>query len=204
MSEVIIQASRREAGRSTARTLRRQNVVPGIYYIHGEEPIPVAVHELALRPLIYTTESHLVRMKLDDGSERTCVLKDMSFDPITDRPTHFDFLGVKADEVMRVEVPIVMLGQSIGQRDGGVVDLVLHRLEVECLPQHLPDHIEVDITNLDIHQSIHVSDISMPNISIVTSGDLAVVTCAPPRVAVDATEGAVTEPEVITKGKSEA
>src|SRR4051812_44037136 len=106
MSEVILEARRREAGRSNARLLRRQSVVPGIYYFHGEEPIAISVAELALRPLIYTTESHLVKMKLDDGSEKSCVLKDISFDPITDRPTHFDLQGVSANEAIRVEVPV--------------------------------------------------------------------------------------------------
>src|SRR5512133_2845639 len=116
MSEVLLQAHRREPGRSNARALRRQSVVPGIYYSHGEEPIPIAAGELALRPLIYTTESHLVRLRLEEGLERTCVVKDVVFDPITDRPVHFDLQGVAADEAIRVEVPVVLHGTSIGQR----------------------------------------------------------------------------------------
>ncbi|MBS1911858.1 MAG: 50S ribosomal protein L25 [Bacteroidetes bacterium] len=202
MSEIVIQAKRRDAGRSNARALRRQSVVPGIYYFHGEDPIPVAVPELALRPLIYTTESHLVRLKLDDGSEKTCVLKDMSFDPITDRPTHFDFQGVAANETIRVEVPLMLVGQAIGQRDGGIVDHVLHKVEIECLPQHMPDHVEVDITNLHVNDSFHVSDLDIPNATVVTAGDISVVTISQPRIAEATTE--VTEPEVISKGKAEA
>lgn len=202
MSEVVIQAKRRDAGRSNARALRRQSIVPGIYYFHGEDPIPVAVPELALRPLIFTTESHLVRLKLDDGSEKTCVLKDMSFDPITDRPVHFDFLGVAANETIRVEVPLLLMGQAIGQRDGGVVDHVLHKIEIECLPQHIPDHIEVDISNLHVNDSFHVSDLNIPNATVITAGDISVVTLAQPRVAEASTETA--EPEVITKGKADA
>lgn len=202
MSEIIIQAERRTLGRSEARSLRRRSIVPGIYYFHGEEPIAVAVPELALRPLIYTTESHLVRMKLNDGTEKTCVLKDISFDPITDRPTHFDFLGITADETITVEVPVALHGQAIGQRDGGIVDLVMHKLEIECLPAHLPDHIEVDITNLAVNDSIHVSDLSMPNITFITPGDLSVVIISPPRVA-EETAAAAAEPEVISKGKAE-
>lgn len=202
MSEVIIQAMRRTSGRSEARALRRRSIVPGIFYFHGEEPIPIAVTELALRPLIFTTESHLVRMKLDDGTEKTCVLKDMSFDPITDRPTHFDFQGVAANEAMRVEVPVVLHGQSIGARNGGIVDLVLHKLEIECMPAHMPEHIDVDVTNLDIGETIHVSDLSLANITILTNGDLGVVTISAPRTATDSADD-VTEPEVIAKGKSD-
>ena len=114
MNEILLQAQRRQPGRSAARAMRRQSVVPGIFYFHGEEPIAVAAHELALRPLIRTSESHLVRMRLDDGVEKTCILKDISFDPITDRPVHFDLQGVAADEAIAVEVPVNLVGQAIG------------------------------------------------------------------------------------------
>ena len=201
MSEVTLEAQRREAGRSNARSLRRQSRVPGIFYFHGEEPIPISVHELSLRPLIYTTESHLVRMRLDDGSEKTCVLKDISFDPVTDRPTHFDLQGVAANEKIRVEIPVVLAGQSVGQRNGGVVEFSLHKLEVECFPQDIPEHIEVDIANLDISQGIHVSDLNLPGLTIITPADLGVVSITLPRTGDEA--ATITEPEVISKGKSE-
>lgn len=202
MSEVILEARRREPGRSNARVLRRQSVVPGIYYFHGEEPIAISVAELALRPLIYTTESHLVKLKLDDGNEKSCVLKDIVFDPITDRPTHFDLQGVSANEVIRVEVPIVLVGQAIGMRNGGMIDFALHKLEVECVPADLPDQIEVDITNLNVNDSFHVSDLDLPNFTIVTPGELNIVSINPARVAMEET-ATTAEPEVISKGKAD-
>jgi large subunit ribosomal protein L25 len=202
MSEVVLQAKRRELGRSVARNLRRQSIVPGVYYFHGEEPIAIAVTELSLRPLIFTTESHLVRMKLEDGVEKTCVLKDIVFDPITDRPTHFDLQGVAANETMRVEVPVVLTGQSVGQRNGGIVDFVLHKLEIECMPADLPEHIEVDISNLDVNDSIHVSDLNLPKITILNHAELGIVSITPPRVG-DEGAASSTEPEVIAKGKTE-
>lgn len=203
MSEILLQASTRTPGRSVARALRRKSQVPGIYYFHGEEPIAVAASELALRPLIYTSESHIVRMRLDDGSERTCVLKDITFDPITDRPVHFDLLGVNADENVRVEVPVALVGQAAGQRNGGgIIDFILHKIEVECKPQDLPEHIEIDISSLEINDSLHVGALSIPNVTILTPADATIVALTPPRVEV-ATAGAG-EPEVIAKGKSEA
>ncbi|MCC7438403.1 MAG: 50S ribosomal protein L25 [Armatimonadetes bacterium] len=203
MNEILLQAQRRQPGRSAARAMRRKSVVPGIFYFHGEEPIPVAAHELALRPLIRTSESHLVRMRLDDGVEKTCILKDISFDPITDRPVHFDLQGVSADEAIAVEVPVNLVGQAIGQRDGGIVEALLHKIEIECLPQDLPDHINVDISNLGIGESIHVSDLTLEKGQILTHGDVAVVAIAAPRTESDAASGS-TEPEVIAKGKEKA
>lgn len=205
MSEVILQARRREPGRSAARQLRRERQVPGIFYFHGEEPIAIVTAELALRPLIFTTESHLVRMKLDDGVEKTCVLKAISFDPITDRPVHFDLQGIAAGVVMRVEVPVTLVGQSIGQRNGGVVEFTLHKLEIECLPKNMPDHIEVDISELNIGDSIHVADVKVADAVILTNADLGVVSIAQPRVEMEpsATEGVSAEPELITKAKED-
>jgi large subunit ribosomal protein L25 len=203
MSEIKLDVRRREPGRSNARVLRRQSIVPGIYYYHGEEPIPVAAAELALRPLIYTTESHIVNMRLDDGTEKTCVLKDVVFDPITDRPTHFDLQGVAANEMINVEVPVNIIGQAVGQRDGGIVDLILHKLEIECIPRNLPEHIDVDITNLHIGESIHVRDLKIENITFLAAEDATIIAVTPPRIAVETEPTAVPEPEVIGKGKTE-
>jgi large subunit ribosomal protein L25 len=201
MSEIILEAQRREPGRSVARALRRKGTVPGIYYFHGEESIPVAATELALRPLIYTTESHLVNLKLDDGTMKTCILKDLSFDPITDRPTHFDLQGVAANEEIKVEVPVTLVGMAIGARDGGVVDFVLHKLEVECLPKYMPEHIEVDITNLHIGEALHVSDLNIENVKFLGAQDATIVAVTQPRVATEtaAEAAAAAEPEVITR-----
>lgn len=199
MSEILLSARRREAGRSNARILRRQGIVPGVFYFHGEEPITVAATELALRPLIYTAESHVIRLRLDDGVEKTCILKDISFHPMTDRPTHFDLQGVSADQMMQAEVPVTLTGQSIGQRDGGVVDFILHRIEVECLPADLPDHIEVDITELAIGEAIHVSDLKSDKYTFVTAADATIVAVSYARAEEPETGvPAATEPEVIT------
>lgn len=203
MNEILLSVQRRAPGRSVARMMRRQGVVPGIYYYHGEEPIAIAVAELSLRPLIETSESHLVRIKLEDGTEKTCILKDMDFHPVTDRPVHFDLQGVAANETIKVEVPIALQGMAIGQRDGGVVEFVLHKVEVECLPKYLPDHINVDITDLAIGQSIHVGDIVLENVTILTAADVTVALVASPRVESSDAEGGAAEPEVITKSKSD-
>jgi large subunit ribosomal protein L25 len=204
MSEVLLEARHRAPGRSDARALRRQGIVPGVFYFHGEEPIPLAATELALRPLIFTAESHIVRLRLDDGVEKTCILKEVTFDPITDRATHFDLLGVSATEVVRVEVPLLLVGTAAGQREGGVVDVLLHKLEIECLPKDLPEHIDVDITDLAIGQSLHVRDVKAENLTILSSEDATIVAITPPRVGVEATPAAAAaEPEVITKGKEE-
>jgi large subunit ribosomal protein L25 len=130
------------------------------------------------------------------------MLKDISFDPITDRPTHFDLQGVAANEAIRVEVPVVLVGQAVGVRNGGVVDFALHKLEVECMPANLPEHIEVDITNLNVNDSIHVSDLNLPNLTVVTPADLGIVSITPARTGTEEA-ATISEPELIAKGKTE-
>ena len=206
MNEVKLQANRREPGRSNARSLRRQGIVPGIFYFHGENSIPIATTELALRPLIYTSESHLINLVLDNGEEKLCILKVLDFDPITDRPVHFDLQGVARGESIKVEVPVNLVGKSPGQSEGGLVQFMMHKLEIESLPKDLPEHIDVDISALNIGDSIHVSDLSVENITILTSADSTIVSITPPRVAEEEEETGLegdVEPEVISKGKAD-
>lgn len=209
MSEITLQVKRREAGRSAARAMRRQGIVPGVYYFHGEESIALSAHELALRPLIYTSETHIIRLAFDNGDEKRCILKDIDFDPITDRPVHFDLQGVAAGEKIRTEVPVVLSGQAAGVKDGGILQFVLHRLQIECLPKNLPEHIEVDVANLHIGESIHVGELTLENVTPLHADDQTVVTVVPPRVSADAAEATdelaeeSAEPEVIAKGKDD-
>jgi large subunit ribosomal protein L25 len=211
MSEITITAEIRKDLGKRAKRLRRQGKVPGIYYSHGEKNIPVAVPELTLRPLIKTTATHVINLKLNDGSVHTCILRDVQFDPVTDQPVHFDFFGLKEDEAVTIQVPVVLKGTAQGVKDGGILQHILHSVRVSCLPKYIPDHIEVDVTGLLMNRSIHVKDLSIPNVKILENENSAVVAVVPPTV-IKETEAAPTaeaaaataapaEPEVIAKGK---
>ncbi len=210
MSDIQLDAQMREPGRSTARSLRRDGAIPGIYYFHGEDSISIAVDELALRPLIQTSESRLVNLKLDDGTEKLCILKDMVFDPITDRPVHFDLMGVAAGELIKVYVAVHLVGRAAGLAEGGLVQHQLNEIEIEVLPKNLPEHVEVDVSGLNIGDSLHVGDIDAGDFTILTPDNITIVSVSAPRVAdEDAGEGDLlgeagsAEPEVIGKGKKE-
>ncbi len=210
MSDIQLDAQLRAPGRSTARSLRRQGVIPGVYYFHGEESIAIATEELALRPLIQTSESRLVNLKLDDGREKLCILKEMVFDPITDRPVHFDMLGVAAGELIKVNVPVQLIGRPAGLAEGGILQHQANELEIEVFPKNLPESIEVDISALNIGDSIHVGDIESGDFTFVTNEKRTIVSIIAPRLAVEeeetdelGLETASAEPEVIGKGKKD-
>ena len=206
MAEITLNANiRKEVGRSYANRLRRDGRVPGVFYLHNERNIAIDVKLLDLRPLVYTAETHIVNLMLDNGTSEKCLMREVQFDPITDKVIHFDLIGLVAGEKMRVEVPIVLHGSAIGVREGGVINHIMHRVEVECFPDKIPEHIEVDISHLHIGDIVTLQDLSLPDVEFMVDMELPIVTVQHSRAevttAVVAEEPA--EPEVIAKGKED-
>lgn len=207
MSEITIAAEIRKEIGKRAKTLRNVGKVPGIYYGHGKKNITISMNDLTLKPLYKTSATHVINLKLDDGSTHTCILRDIQFDPITDRPIHFDLFGLSEYEELTIEVPVTVKGTAKGVKDGGMLQHVLHKLKVSCLPKNIPDHIEVNVESLEINKSIHVRDLSVPNVKILESENSTVVAVVPPTVLKEAetvaapVEAAPAEPEVIARGK---
>lgn len=204
MSDITISAQRRETGKKATKAVRKQGFIPGVFYMEGKEALPIATTFLALRSAVYTSETHVIHLNVDGGKSYDCVLKDISFDPVTDNIVHFDLLGLSADRKVTVEVPVVLTGQAIGARDGGIVQHSLHKIRVECLPKDMPEHIEVDVTNLKIGDTLHVGQISLGNFRSLEHNDAVVVSVMAPTVK-DLEAGVAAEPEVINeKGRKEA
>ncbi len=202
----IIAEPRTKFGGNTSRMLRAEGRVPGVLYGHGEASIPFHVKELDLRSLIYTNETHVVSLAIG-GSETRCILRDSQFDPISDRVVHVDFLILHAGEKIKVDVPVTLSGTAIGARDGGIIDFILHKVTIDVLPDSIPEHIDVDISNLAIGQSIHIRDLVKTDKYVIVGDETSIiVACNAPKTvdetAVAATE--VVEPEQIkAKGKKE-
>lgn len=209
MQEITLEAEIRNEVGKRARRVRREGKVPGIFYLHGEDNITIAVPERSLHKFIQSAETRIINLKLSDGRTRSCILRDIQFDPLTDRPLHVDFQGLRAEEKLTLEVPIVVVGGTPkGVKEGGVLQLVMHKLRISCLPRDIPQHVAVNAENLAINQSIHVRDITVPNVSILDSLDNTIVAVIPPTVEKVAEPGVapaeeITEPEVIGKGKKE-
>lgn len=209
MAEVTLHAELREVVGKKVGRLRREGKIPGVFYIHGENNITVALPEKSLVKLIHSSEANLINLKLSDGSEKKCIIRDVQFDPITDKPVHIDLQGIKADEKLTIEVPVVIIGATPqGVKDGGMLQHIVHKLKVSCLPHDMPSHIEINAELLLINQSVHVSDIKVEKYTILENESTTVLAILPPvvekaaEVAVPTEE--VTEPEVVGKGKKVA
>ncbi len=207
MEALNIAATTRESvGYKSASKARRQGLVPAVVYHRGEENLHILIKDLALRELIYTPDAHIVNLELGDGVERRAILKSVQYDPITDRPIHLDFVGVVRGELVRMKVPVQVTGSAPGVVAGGLVQIMHHTVEIECIPSKIPDHITVDISGLEINDLIHARDIEIDGVKLLGDPDTPLVGIFPPKTGTDDTEvvaeEAAGEVEVIAKGKT--
>jgi large subunit ribosomal protein L25 len=206
MADITINAeSRPKLGGSSAKSLRSSGRVPGVLYGHGEASIPFHVKELDLRSLIYTKETHVVNLVID-GKTTKSILREVQFDPITDRVNHIDLIILHAGEKIRIDVPVALIGTASGAKDGGIIDFVLHKLSINVLPDQIPQQIEVNIADLKIGHGIHIKELPANDAYTYLNDENAViVACVAPKVADETAPGAaeITEPEVLSKGKKD-
>jgi large subunit ribosomal protein L25 len=210
MENIILKANRRRTGSKSGKNkLRNSGRIPGIFYMKEHEPIPIDVSEKEISPLVFTSDTHLISLKVNEEEEHECIIKDVQFDPITDRVIHVDLLGLTKGETFTLEVPVQLHGNPVGVKEGGIVQHVIHKLEIECLPKDIPQHIDIDITDLKIGDAFHVRDLKIENISFVTSEDAVIVAITHPKVekepvpAEEAVEGEAVQPELVGKAKEE-
>jgi large subunit ribosomal protein L25 len=207
MREITLEAAVRTKRKKGTRSLRREGKVPGVYYIHGEENIAIEVPEKSLQPLYRTAETHIITLKLNAGGEKSCILRDIQFDAVTETPLHFDLQGLREDEEINVEVPVVVTGGTpVGVRDGGILQLLMHRLKISCLPKFIPEHVEVNVLELKMNSFIHVRDLKLENVTLLDPESSSIVGVVPPTVEKEVAPGTpaveeTLEPEVIAKGK---
>lgn len=207
MEKVVLEAKKRtEINKASRSALRKEGKVPAIIYSKHHEPLPLSISEREIHPLVFTSKTSLISLNVEGQEEQDCIIKDVQFDPVTEKIVHVDLLGLKKGEKIQIEVPVQLVGNPIGIKEGGILQHNLHKLEIECLPTDIPEHLEIDVTNLKLGSSIHVSDLSFENIVILNLPDAMVASVTHPKVEKEAApaEGEeVKEPEVIAKGKTQ-
>jgi large subunit ribosomal protein L25 len=213
-SAQLAATARSTTGKGAARTMRRAGRVPGIVYGHARAPQSLALdnHELGRLLEHISAENTVVELIVDGKSSRT-LIREIQRHPFRRQILHVDFQELVAGEKVTVRIPIVLVGTAAGVRvDGGVLDQTLRDLEIEVDPVNIPNHIDVDITDVLIGQSIHVRDLVLPpGVESLTDMDTTVCVCAAPRAVIEtvaapeAEAGAepAAEPEVIRKAKTD-
>jgi large subunit ribosomal protein L25 len=200
---------RERAGKGASRELRRTGRVPAVIYGGKEEPTSIHIEERVLRRQLGTGHfmNSIVMVEIGGKPVRT-IPKDVALHPVTDRPLHVDFLRLSKDAKITVQVPVVFANEeaSPGLKKGGVLNVVRHELELVCESDKIPDEIVLDVTGLDIGDSIHISHVTLPDgsASAITDRDFTIATVvAPSAMKQEPTEAA--EPgEVPTEAEDEA
>ena len=218
--EAILEATSRDTiGKNEARRTRREGRVPAVLYGatkegDGRQGTPISVDPKALLRILHSDSgaNTLISLKLSGAGDARVLVKDYQLDPVTHQILHADFYRVAMDRMLQVTIPIVVKGEPKGvKQQGGILEFVRREIEIECLPADIPEHVEVDVTELMLHDGIRVRDIPVsPKWTPVSDGDMMLVHVIMPKVEEAAAPAeaaaapvAVAEPELIKKGKKE-
>ncbi|MEI7934569.1 MAG: 50S ribosomal protein L25/general stress protein Ctc [Chlorobiaceae bacterium] len=190
METIVLGVEPRIIKKGDAEKLRKSGVVPAVVYHKGEETVAIGVNELALKKIVHSAESHIIDLQFPDGKIKRSFIKDVQFHPVTDRIIHTDFQLFSADEIIELEVPVAVSGDSIGVEKGGKLQIILHALTIKGKPENMPDHIVIDVTALQIGHSLHVREIPMAayaSLTIMDDPDTPVITILASKKEAEAT-----------------
>ena len=194
LKAIKLSATKRETtGKGPARQLRREGLIPAVLYGRNLEPVLLMVAKKDLEQITKTGQlsQQLLNLAVKNGKQmtKTAMLKEIQTHPITGEFLHADFYEVAMDRKIKVNVPVVTKGKSVGVEMGGLLQIIRHEIEVLCLPNEIPETIEIDVGPLDIGQSIHVEEIPLPeNVEVTADVNFTVATVLTPKVEVEEVE----------------
>jgi large subunit ribosomal protein L25 len=211
----LLEAQTREPGtKNHARRVRRDGKIPAVVYGAGKDSVPVSVDPRVVTRILNSESGHNTIFDLALNGEKTkAMIVDWQYEPIKGRLLHIDVKRIALDKVLRVSVPIELVGEAAGvKQEGGILEQMLREVEIECLPADIPSHIDVDISHLTFGKVLRVSDLPHSEkikfltdenqpVAHVTSVKEEVV--ATPEAAAEAAAAGPAEPEVMKKGKQE-
>lgn len=204
MASIELQVAKRDAKNTKAKDVRKEGNIPGVYYINGTESIPITSNFKDLKPVVFTSLTRVVDLSIEGGETKKCILKEVKFDPITDEILHFDLVGLTAGNKLVVNIPITLTGQSVGVRNGGILNHVLRKVKVRCYPKDLVETIEVDISKLKIGQYIKLNEIDLGELDVVVKDNAVIAAVTRPRVAAASTAVGIEDDEDAEIGEESA
>jgi len=209
----VVAQPREATGKGSSRKLRATGRVPAVIYGHGEETrlLSVEAHEVKLLFSRIRVENTVITVNVEgEKAPVRALVREVQKHVYRDDVVHIDFYQIHAGEAITVEVPIRLVGAAPGVKAGGILQHALNEIEVRCLPDRIPETLDVDISKLDIGDSIHVSDIAQPEgVEFLVDPERTVCSVMAPAVVAEPAEGEaeaeedVGEPEVIVRGKAE-
>jgi len=167
MRQEILKVRKREkTGKEVAKKLRKQGFIPAILYGKGIEPTPLTIKFSDFEKIYkkHKGEAVIYTLEFENGASTKvqAILKDLQRHPVTDLVIHVDFQAIEEDKPIEVKVPLEFVGKPVGVTKGGILEIMLHEITIECLPKDIPDKIVVDLSGLDVGDSLHVADLKAP------------------------------------------
>lgn len=208
---------RDNTGKGSNRKFRQEGMVPGVLYSpHDKENLILKVKNKELSKILSSKSHGLIDLEMGDGKEklrRLAVIKDIQYNALKKQIMHVDFYGVTLKEKLTLEVDLELIGEPIGVKEGGILQIELRKVEIECLPTQMPDSLKADLSKLKVGEHISVGGLEIPEgVEILTSPDRIIAAVVLPtkveeaveeeEEAVEGVEGAKEEEEVLTKEKS--
>jgi len=188
---------RTESGKGPARRLREKELIPAVFYGRGQDATLLSVNATDLLKIVKAKKKNIFIKLLiegDKGLEKLSLMKELQIEPVSRRFYHADFYEIRMDHKLTLEIPIRFSGAPIGVQNGGELQHLKRELKVSCLPSDLPDFIDLDVSGLDIGNSIKVQDIKVPEgITVLDPGDVGVAMVAVVKVSVPQPEAAAEE-----------
>lgn len=209
---VLTVETRHDRGKNASGRLRRRGLIPGVVYGADAPPLAVVLDPKRLMGILQSQAgaNTLFFLELDGkrDAKTRLIVHEVQYDPVSEKPLHVDLTRVRMEQEMRVKVPVQVSGVAKGVKlQGGILDFITRELEVVCLPANIPDHIRIDVSELEIGDSLRVADLPPAGTyRIVTEAERPVVVVAAPveeKVETAAPAAEITEPEVIKKGGKE-
>jgi large subunit ribosomal protein L25 len=185
MKEVSIVANpRAKVGKGSARQTRMAGHIPAVVYGPEIDPVPISIDAKAFRAAVRGSTGASTIFDLDvDGKKNKVVIRDIQRDPITSNVTHIDFHAISMNKPIHLSIPIRFVGVSEGVKNqGGIMQTTMRELEISCLPADIPEKVEIDVAKLNIGDSVHVEDLSIPNVNIISDEHSTVVVISAPTV----------------------
>ncbi|MCK5594568.1 50S ribosomal protein L25/general stress protein Ctc [bacterium] len=211
MQKIQLQANvRKEINKRATKALRKQECIPAVLYGHGIKTLNLAVEQKKFEQVVKKMHGENVLISLsmnDNGSSKqeTVMVRGIQYHPVSDEMLHIDFYRILLHEKITTRINITLIGQAVGVKEGGVLDHSMRDIEISCLPDKMPGHFEVDITQLDVGSSIHVRNLKISDdVEILADTDQAIVSIVPPTIIKEEEVSEEEEPEVIEEGKEGA
>lgn len=190
MKEIVVKAKLRETGKKVSKKYRREGLVTGNYYMKGAENISFLTDTLSLRPIVYSPLRKIILLDIEgQKAPIKCILKDISFDPMTEQIVHFDVIGIKDDQIVTVELPFKLVGQPKGVLQGGTLQAAMRNVKVNCLPKDMRESLEIDVTELSVGQTKYVRDLTdVDGLEFLVNSNTAICMVNKPRVIAELDE----------------